>query len=148
MNETPSAAAPAKSKARFVTITARFLMALAFLPAGAMYFLGMMPEPKEPPPKAMMDFAMALMNTGYLFGLIKGVELIAGLMFLIGRFVPLALVIIAPVLVNIALANIKLAPAPAGVITSVVLIVLWLYLAWAHRAAAAPLLTAKHVSQP
>jgi hypothetical protein len=148
MNETTSAAAPAKSKARFITITARVLLALAFLPTGVMYFIGMMPQPKEPPPKALMDFATAIMNTGYLMGLVKGVELVAGLMFLANRFVPLALVIIAPVVVNIAMVNIKVGPTTPGVITSVVLIVLWLYLAWAYRAAAAPLLTAKHVSQP
>lgn len=143
MNETNSPAAPAKSGLRYVTIIVRILMALVFLPAGLMYFLNMMPEPKEPPPAAMMDFAGALMKTGYLFALIKGTETVVGLLFLINRFVPLALVVIAPVIVNIALANFKLGPTPAGIVTSVVIIVLELYLAWAYRSSFRPLLTAK-----
>jgi uncharacterized membrane protein YphA (DoxX/SURF4 family) len=143
MNATTTPAAPAKSGLRYVTIVARILMALVFLPAGAMYFLNMMPQPKEPPPQAMMDFAMAMMKTGYLFGLVKGVEVLCGLLFLINRFVPLALVLIAPVLVNIALVNFKLGPTPAGVGTSIVIIVLELYLAWAYRSSFRPLLTAK-----
>ena len=143
MNETTTSAAPAKKATRYLTIIARILMALVFLPAGAMYFLGMMPEPKEPPPKPMMDFAMAMMNTGYLFALVKGLETFCGALFLINRFVPLALVLIAPVMVNIALVNFKLGPTPAGIATSVVIIVLELYLAWAYRSSFRPLLTAK-----
>jgi uncharacterized membrane protein YphA (DoxX/SURF4 family) len=141
MNETTTPAAPAKRWTRYLTIVARILMALVFLPAGAMYFLNMMPEPKEPPPQPMMDFAGALMKTGYLFALIKGTEVVAGLLFLINRFVPLALVIIAPVIVNIVLANSLLAHGVYAV--SGVIVLLELYLAWAYRSAFRPLLTAK-----
>ncbi len=140
---TASTPPAAKSKLRYVTVVARLLMALIFLPAGAMYFLNMMPEPNPPPPKPMMDFAMALMNTGYLFGLIKGVELVTGVLFLLNRFVPLALVLIAPVAVNITLVNVKLGPTLAGIVTSAAIVVLWFYLALVHRAAFRPLLTAK-----
>jgi uncharacterized membrane protein YphA (DoxX/SURF4 family) len=142
MSTESSVPAP-KSKLRYVTIVARLLLALIFLPAGAMYFLGMMPEPKEPPPPAAMDFAMAMMKTGYLFQLVKAVELTAGVLFLINRFVPLALVLLAPVAVNICLFNLKLAPGISGVVTCVIIIVLWVYLAWAYRATFRPLLVAK-----
>jgi uncharacterized membrane protein YphA (DoxX/SURF4 family) len=140
---TESAAPAAKSKLRYFTVVARLLMALVFLPAGAMFFLGMMPEPKEPPPPAAMEFFGAMMKTGYLFHLVKATEAVAGLLFLVNRFVPLALAIIAPVLVNICFVNVKLAPTTPGVVTSAVIIVLELYLVWAYRAAFRPLFTAK-----
>jgi uncharacterized membrane protein YphA (DoxX/SURF4 family) len=141
MNETTPPAAPAKRWTRYLTIVARILMGLVFLPAGAMYFLNMMPEPKEPPPQPMMDFAGAMMKTGYLFALVKGTETVAGLLLLINRFVPLALVIIAPVIVNIVLANSLLAHSAYGL--SAVIVLLELYLAWAYRSAFRPLLAAK-----
>ena len=49
----------------------------------------------------MPDFAVALMKTGYMFQLIAGTQLLAGVLMVINRFVPFALVLIAPVIVNI-----------------------------------------------
>jgi len=59
----------------------------------------------------------------------------------VNRFVPLALVILAPVLLNIFLVNATM--FPAGLPMVIVLVALELYLAWVHRRAFAPLLTAR-----
>jgi len=49
----------------------------------------------------------------------------------LNRFVPLALVLIAPVIVNIVLFHTIL--APSGAVTAIVILALELYLAWAYR---------------
>ena len=45
----------------------------------------------------------ALMDTGYLWPLIKVTEIVCGVLLILGMFVPLALVVLAPVVLNILL---------------------------------------------
>lgn len=45
--------------------------------------------------------AMKFLGDGYLLALEKGVEIIAGILLLIGRFVPLVLIVLASLIVNI-----------------------------------------------
>ena len=77
-------------------------------------------------------FAGALFQTGYMFPLIKGVEVIVGLLLLSNVLVPLALALIAPNVVNILLFHAFL--APQGLAPALVLLVFELYLAWTYRA--------------
>lgn len=79
-----------------------------------------------------------MMNTGYLFPLIKGTEAVAGLLLLSNRFVPLALAILAPVIVNIVALHAIL--APSGLAIPAVIALLEVYLAWAYRDAFRPML--------
>lgn len=108
---------------------ARLLLGLVFLVFGLNGFLQFLPQP--PLPAAGGAFMGALAATGYMFPLIKGTEVVAGLLLLGGRFVPLALVLLAPVIVNIALFHVVL--APVNMIMVVVLLALEVYLAWAYR---------------
>jgi uncharacterized membrane protein YphA (DoxX/SURF4 family) len=101
-------------------------------------FLGFMPLP--PMPEAAGEFMGALVATGYMIPLIKLTEIVAGLMLLSGRFVPLGLTLLAPDLVNIALFHAVL--APSGLIVAVVLLGLELYLAYSYRDVFRPLLSA------
>ena len=87
------------------------------------------------------DFAAALFATGYMFPLIKGTEVAASLLLLSNRFVPLALAVLAPVLVNIVAFHAFL--APAGLILPFVLLGLELYLARSYKDAFAPMLHAR-----
>ena len=59
--------------------------------------------PMPPPPEPALKFLVALIGTGYLFPLIKGIEVLCGLALLSGLFVPLTLVVLAPIVVNIFL---------------------------------------------
>ncbi|HVV02536.1 MAG TPA: hypothetical protein VHH88_14300 [Verrucomicrobiae bacterium] len=79
-----------------------------------------------------------MMKTGYLMQLVSGTQLVAGLLLLANRFVPLALVILMPIFVNIIAFHLFL--QPAGLAPGAVLLVLELYLAWSYRAAFKPLL--------
>jgi hypothetical protein len=84
-----------------------------------------------------MAFGMALFKSGYMFPLIKGTEVAAGALLLSRRLVPLALIVIAPVIVNIFAFHAFL--APDGVALAAVIVALELHLAWVHRAAYRPL---------
>lgn len=137
-----STPAPAKpSFTRHLPTIARILMGLMFFVFGLNGFLNFIPPPKEGMPEGAMAFAGAMMKTGYLMQLIKGTEVIVGLLLLLNRFVPLALALIAPVVVNIVAFHAFL--APSGLCMAIVILFLELYLAWAYRAAYRPMLAAR-----
>jgi uncharacterized membrane protein YphA (DoxX/SURF4 family) len=132
---TPNAAtterAP-KPVVRYLATAARILMGLIFFVFGLDGFLHFIPQPgADAMPAGAMAFADAMMKTGYLFQLVKGTELIVGALLLLNRFVPLALALIAPVIVNIFAFSAFLAPSGVGL--AVVLVVFEVYLAWAYR---------------
>ena len=118
---------------------ARYLLGAGFFVFGLNGFLHFLPMP--PIPAAAGGFLGALAATGYMFPLIKGTEVVAGALLLGNRFVPLALAMLAPVLVNIVAFHTFL--APAGLALPLVLLTAELYLAWSYRAAYAPMLRAR-----
>jgi uncharacterized membrane protein YphA (DoxX/SURF4 family) len=132
-----------KSAARFIPIIARVLLGLGFTIFGLNGFLNFIPPPKEPMPKAAMDFAGAMMQTGYMFKLVAGTQLVAGVLLLSNLFVPLALVLLMPILVNIIAFHLFLAPAPGAFAPGIVFTLLALYLAWVYRKAYRPLLSVR-----
>ena len=72
--------------------------------------------------------------------------MIVGALMLANRFVPLALALIAPVVVNIVLFHAVL--APSGVALPLVILALELYLAWSYRQAFLPMLAARVTTDP
>lgn len=114
---------------------ARILLGLIFFVFGLNGFLNFLPQP--PMPEAAGAFAGALAATGYMFPLIKGVEVLVGLMLLTNKFVPLALIILAPITVNIVLFHGAL--APAGLALPVIITFLHVYLASTYKSAYKPL---------
>ena len=128
-----------RSFSRYLPAAARILMGLMFFVFGLNGFLNFIPQPKTPPPKAAADFATALMQTGYMMRLVMGTQLLVGVLLLLNRFVPLALALIAPILVGIITFHLFLAPATIG--PGIVALILEVYLAWAYRKAFRPMLT-------
>jgi uncharacterized membrane protein YphA (DoxX/SURF4 family) len=121
-----------KSKA---VIGARLLLGLIFFVFGLNGFLNFLPPQPPLDPKGL-DFVMALMNTGYMFPLIKGTEVLVGILLLAGVAVPFALVLLAPIALNILLFHMILSFAPA---LPIVIWALGLFLAWSYRGKYAPL---------
>jgi hypothetical protein len=130
-----------KSFTRHFPAIARILLGLMFFIFGSNGFLNFIPQPKDPMPAGAVAFAGALMATGYMMKLVAATQLISGLLMLINRFVPLAIALLAPVVVNIILFHIFL--APSTIVPGVVVLLLELYLAWAYRNAFRPMLAAR-----
>lgn len=109
-------------------IGARLVLGLIFFVFGLNGFFNFLPAP--PLEGKGLDFVMALANTGYMFPIIKGTEVIAGILLLTGIAVPFALVILAPIALNVLLFHTILAPAPA---LPLIIIALGLFLAWNYK---------------
>lgn len=124
---------------RHVPTAARIILGLLFLVFGLNGFLGFIPMPESP--ETAGAFLGALAGTGYMFPLIKGTEVLVGVLLLTNRFVPLALTLLAPVIVNIVAFHAFLDPASIGM--PVALLGAHLYLAWAYRKSFAAVLAAK-----
>ncbi|WP_437477622.1 DoxX family protein [Sorangium sp. So ce1014] len=123
---------------RFAPAAARTLLGLVFFVFGLNGFLQFLPQP--PAPEAAASFGAALAATGYMFPLIKGTEVVAGALLLSNRYVPLALALLAPIVVNIVAFHTFLTPPnPAAWL----ILALELYLAFAYRAAFRPMLAAR-----
>ena len=118
---------------------ARYLQGAAFLLFGLNGFLHFLPAP--PMPEAAAQFGGALFATGYMFPLIKGTEVLGPVLLLSNRFVPLALALLAPIIVNIVAFHAFL--APSGMALPVLLLATELFLAWSYRGAFAPMLKAR-----
>jgi len=129
-------------------LVARLALGSAFLLFGLNGFFQFLPTPAEPPPAGAMAFAGALLQTGYMFPLIKGTEVLAGLLLLSGRYVPLALTLLAPVVVNILAFHLFLAPGVGGLVLPIVLLALGLYLAWTERAVFKPFFETRRGEAP
>jgi uncharacterized membrane protein YphA (DoxX/SURF4 family) len=117
-------------------LAARLALGLVFFVFGLNGFLHFIPQ--QPAPPAAAAFAGALFASGYFFPLLKSVEVLAGALLLSGLFVPLALTLLAPIIVNIAAFHLFLAPGNYLVVG--LILVAEVSLAWAHRAAFAPML--------
>src|ERR1044072_3377444 len=98
---------------KIVMIIVRTLMGLLFIFGSVVYFLNLIPPPADLPPK-LITFMTGVEATGYLMTLIKLTELVCGLDFVSGLFVPLATVVIAPVIINIFFVHLFLAPSGIG----------------------------------
>jgi hypothetical protein len=121
---------------------ARVLLGLVFFGFGLDGFLHFVPQPDPSSmPQGSVAFAVALMGTGYMFPLIKGTETLVGFLLLANRFVPLALALLAPVVVNIVLFHAFLSPSGLGI--AIVVAALQLFLAWTHRSAYRSMLAAR-----
>ena len=117
-------------------------MGLVFFVFGLNGFLHFIPQPPmEPGPAA--SFLGGLFSASYMLPLLKGTEVVAGALLLSNRFVPLALTLLAPIIVNIFLFHAVL--APSGVAVPVVIVILESVLAWKYRAAFRPMLAARAV---
>lgn len=119
-------------------LIARILLGLMFFVFGLNGFFNFMPPPDLP--EAAGTFLGCLAATGYFLVVLKVVETLCGLLLLIGRFVPLALTVLAPVVLNIVLFHLFL--APGGILFGLIALILGIYLAWAYRSSFSGVLAA------
>ena len=117
----------------------RVLLGVVMLLTGLNKIFRFAPMPHMSP--ALTAFMGALKETGYFLPFIGIVEATGGALLLVNRFVPLAITILAPVLVNILGVHTFL--DVRGFPLALILIVLDAYLAWANREAFRSLFVAR-----
>ena len=123
---------------KIVTVIARILLGLLFLVFGLNGFLHFIPM--QPPTGLAGQYMGALFLSHYLV-VVFVLEAVGGLLLLINRYVPLALVLLGPVIVNIVLFHACL--APTGLPMALFAVALWLVVFAGVRGAFAGLLVQK-----
>jgi len=120
---------------KIATIIVRILLGLVFVVFGSNAFLHFIPTPPMSGPGGA--FITAMMDTGYV-KVVGFCQVAGGLLLLIGRFIPLGLTLLGPVIVNILCYHIFM--DHTGWQVAAVVAVLALFLLWRHRANFAGLL--------
>lgn len=127
---------------KIAVLLARLLLGLLFAVFGLNGFLHFIPMP--PPQGVAGQFMGALFVSKYLIP-IFALQLLGGVLLLANRFVPLALAILAPIIVNILLFHVTMAPQGLGL--ALVTLALWAALFVRERAAFAGLFTVRSVAR-
>jgi len=83
-------------------------------------------------PGPMVDWMTVMTKTNYMMP-VFAFELLGGLLLLVNRYVPLALVILGPILVNILVFHVLL--QPAGLPPAIVFVILWFLVSYSVRSA-------------
>src|SRR6059036_3413017 len=120
---------------KIMTVIARSLLGLIFVVFGLNAFLQFIPMP--PPQGLAGDFSKALFVSHYFY-VVAVLQIAGGAICLLGRFVPLGLTLLGPVIVNILLFHIFL--QPSGLPLAVVVSALALFLLCVYRGAFSGLL--------
>lgn len=112
-----------------VSLVASILLGLMFTVFGLNGFLHFIPTGPMPTGTAG-QFVGALLASHYVV-VVSGIQLGTGVLLLVNRFVPLALTLLGPVIVNIVLFHILMAPSGLGM--AAVVTVLWFLAAYRVR---------------
>ena len=105
---------------KVVALIARILLGLMFVMSGGMGFL---PINKGPMPTGLAgQFVVALMQSHFIY-VVSGLQLIGGALLLANRYVPLALTLLGPVIVNIFLYHLFM--DQKGLPIAIVVVALW-----------------------
>jgi len=105
---------------RTASTIARYLAGVIFLVMGLNGLLNFIPLP---PPGGMAGQFMGALYVSHYLWVIFAFQVIAGVLLLVNRYVPLAVAILAPVLVNILTFHVLM--APSGLPMALVVAVLW-----------------------
>lgn len=114
---------------KIATIILRVLMGALFLFASITILFGIIVPPEQT--GAMKIFDDGMKASRYLMPTVKVIELLCGLCFVTGFFVPLATLIISPIIVNIVLVHAFL--APEGLPAAIFLVIANCFVAYSHK---------------
>lgn len=114
---------------KIAVIIVRLLLGLMFLFASVVVLFKLMPQPE--PTGEVKVFMEGMAASGYLMTLVKITELICAIAFISGFFVPLAAVVIFPIIVNIFMFHLFL--GIEGLPLAILLLLGNLFLAYYYR---------------
>lgn len=139
---TPSSVADSTpARRRLAPTIVRYLLGAPLVVFGLNGFFNFIPPPPTPLPEKAMAFAGALVNSGYMMPLIGLTLLTVGVLLVLNRFVPLALALFTPFIVNSVAFHLFL--ERSGLVMAGIFLAMNLYLAWSYRAAYQPMLAAR-----
>jgi putative oxidoreductase len=121
----------------------RILLGFMFTVFGLNGFFHFIPQP--PPANPLAVQYMTVLSVSHYFAFVFFVQVIAGILLLSGRFVPLALTLLAPVIVNVLLYHSLL--DPAGLPVAGFAAILWIVVFVHVRAAFNGLFQSRAVAQ-
>ena len=105
---------------------ARIILGLIYFVFGSMGLaiaLGVMPMPNSPMPEGATAFMKGIMGSGYFFPVLKVTEVVCGFLLLTGLAAPLALVVIAPVTLQIILFHTFLTPGVSNLVLPLAMVI-------------------------
>ncbi|MBX3020092.1 MAG: acyltransferase [Bdellovibrionales bacterium] len=128
-----------------ITTGARWALGGIYLIFGLNGFLHFLPQP--PLPETALGYLGGLASAPYFFPVLKGTEVIASLLLLSGLAAPLALVILAPITIQIFLFHFFLTPGLQNSLLPLAMIALHLTSALAYWSLYQPLFTKDNALQ-
>jgi putative oxidoreductase len=114
---------------KIATLIVRSLLGLMFVLSGSNMVLHFVPLPL-PAGDSARAFMAALIDSHFLY-VVAAFEVVGGLLMVTGRWAPLGLALLAPVIVNIVVFHVLMDPAGVGI--GCVVAALALFLAWRYR---------------
>ena len=114
---------------KIVTLIARLLLGLVFVVFGLNGFLNFLNM--GPMPTGLAGQFMGALVLSHYYWVIAALQILGGALLLVNRYVPLALVLLGPVIVNILLYHAFL--NPTGVAFAVVVTILWFIVFYSQR---------------
>ena len=123
---------------KIVTIIARILLGLMFSVFGLTSFLRFLPMP---PLEGVSGQFLGALSVSHYEWLIGATQVVSGVLFLIGRYVPLAIALSGPVIANIIAYHLTMQHSRAQL--AVLATICWVFLFWRYRDSFAPLWVAK-----
>jgi putative oxidoreductase len=114
---------------KIVTLIARLLLGLIFVVFGLNGFLNFLSM--GPMPSGLAGQFLGALAQSHYFHFVAAIQIIGGVLLLVNRFVPLALVILGPVIVNIISYHVFL--NPIGIAVALFVAILWLIVFYSHR---------------
>jgi putative oxidoreductase len=109
-----------------VQLGARIVLGLIYFVFGLMglaMVLGLMKPPEPAMPEAAMKFNEGLFGSGYFLPLLKVTETLGGALLLFGIAAPFALVMLAPITLNIFLFHAVLTPGAGNLVLPLIMLV-------------------------
>jgi hypothetical protein len=106
---------------RIASLIARYLLGLGFLLFGSNGFFHFIPQPPMPPGVAK-DYVTVLMATHYMLP-VSALEVVAAILLLANRYVPFALTLLGPILVNILIFHVTM--QLDGLPLAFIFVILW-----------------------
>ncbi len=114
---------------KIVTLIARILLGLIFVVFGLNGFLNFLSM--GPMPTGLAGQFIGALFLSHYFWVVAALQIVGGVLLLVNRFVPLALVLLGPVIVNILLYHLFL--NLTGIALAIIVTILWFIVFYGHR---------------